>query len=406
MRDTALDQLRIERRPENQSSAWRWLGPAILIVIATLATFYFWLDSETVARVRTSVAREVNTQVAGTVLNASGYVTARRRATVSSKFTARVTEVLIEEGMVVATGQVLARLDDSNISASFNLAQAQLVSAQKDLKETEALLSEARINYERSRRLVEQGLASEAELDRSRALAGSLDARLERKRADVDVAARRLDIFRQQLEDTIVRAPFAGVIVAKNAQPGEMISPISAGGGFTRTGIGTIVDMDSLEIEIDVNEAYINRVSPGQKVIATLDAWSDWKIPGHVIAIIPTADRERATVEVRVGFDQLDPRILPDMGVKVAFQEPGRADTDPSPRSGAVLVPRNAVRNRGKHDFVLVVDDGVVEHRAVATLGKRGSDLLLSSGLAPGETVVIEGPADLVDGDRVEEKQE
>jgi len=351
------------------------------------------------------MAREPKNQVAGTVLNASGYVTARRQATVSSKFTARVTQVLIEEGMEVDTGQVLARLDDSNISASFDLAQAQLVSAQKGLKETETLLNEAKINYDRSRRLVEQGLASEAELDRSRALAGSLAAQLERKRADVDVAARRLDIYRQQLEDTIIRAPFAGVIVAKNAQPGEMISPNSAGGGFTRTGIGTIVDMSSLEIEIDVNEAYINRVTAGQEVVATLDAWPDWKIPCHVIAIIPTADRQRATVEVRVGFDQLDPRILPDMGVKVAFQESGRTETGSSPLTGAVLVSGNAVRRQSGRDFVLVVHEGEVERRAVSTIGKRGNDVLLSSGLTPGEIVVIEGPADLADGDRVEEKK-
>jgi HlyD family secretion protein len=405
MEKSTLDQLRIERRPESEPSAWRWLGPVILVVVAAVAAFYFWFNSAAVAKVRTSVVRELKSQVAGTVLNASGYVTARRQATVSSKFTAKVTQVLIEEGMVVDTGQVLARLDDSNISADFDLAQAQLVSAQKGLKETETLLNEAKINYDRSRRLVEQGLASEAELDRGRALAGSLAAQLERKRADVDVAARQVDIYRQQLEDAIIRAPFAGVIVAKNAQPGEMISPISAGGGFTRTGIGTIVDMSSLEIEIDVNEAYINRVSAGQEVVATLDAWPDWKIPCHVIAIIPTADRQKATVEVRVGFNELDPRILPDMGVKVAFQESDQTATGTSPLTGAVLVPGNAVRRQSGRDFVLVVHGGEVERRAVATIGKRGSDILLSSGLTPGEIVVIEGPADLADGDRVEERQ-
>lgn len=405
MEKSTLDQLRIERRQERKPSAWRWLGPLILVVAASVAAFYFWFNSAAVPTVRTAVARELKSEVAGTVLNASGYVTARRQATVSSKFTAKVTQVLIEEGMVVEAGQVLARLDESNISANFDLAQAQFVSAQKGLKETETLLNEAKINYDRSRRLVEKDLASEAELDRSRALSGSLAAQLERKHADVDVAARQVDIYRQQLEDAIIRAPFAGVIVAKNAQPGEMISPISAGGGFTRTGIGTIVDMSSLEIEIDVNEAYINRVTAGQKVVATLDAWPDWKIPCHVIAIIPTADRQKATVEVRVGFDQLDPRILPDMGVKVAFQESGRTETDTSPLTGAVLVPGNAVRRQGGREFVLVVHGGEVEHRAVATIGERGSDLLLSSGLTPGEIVVIEGSANLADGDRVEEKE-
>jgi len=403
MEKPTLDQLRIERRPEKDSTGWRWLGLGILFVAAAAAAFFYWFNPSSVVEVRTAEVRELKSQAASTVLNASGYVTARRQATVSSKFTGKVMEVLIEEGMIVETGQVLARLDDSNISASFELAKAQLVSAQKGLKETETLLNEAQINFERSRRLVEKDLASEAELDRSRALAGSLTARLERKHADVEVAARQLDIYRQQIEDTIIRAPFAGVIVAKNAQPGEMISPVSAGGGFTRTGIGTIVDMSSLEIEIDVNEAYINRVAAGQKVVATLDAYPDWEIPCHVIAIIPTADRQRATVEVRVGFDELDSRVLPDMGVKVAFQESARPASEQALPASGLLVPQVAVRHRDGRDYVLVVNDGIVERRAVTAGSSSGRDVLLSSGVTPGESVVVEGPGELVDGMRVRE---
>ncbi len=399
----SLDQLRIERRPEKESSSWRWPVIMILAAIVAIAAWYFWSNRAVSEEVRTAAARELKSQAAGTVLNASGYVTARRQATVSSKFTGKVMEVLIEEGMTVEAGQVLARLDDSNILASFELAKAQLVSAQKGLKETETLLNEAQINYERSRNLVEKKLASEAELDRNRAVAGALAAQLERKRADVEVAARQLDIYQRQVEDTVIRAPFAGVIVAKNAQPGEMISPVSAGGGFTRTGIGTIVDMSSLEIEIDVNEAYINRVSPGQKVVATLDAYPDWKIPAHVIAIIPTADRQRATVEVRVGFDALDSRVLPDMGVKVAFQESAQSDDQPAQSKSGVLVQKSAVRRHDGRDYVLVVNEGLLERRAVAVGESRGSDILLSSGLVPGETVVIEGPSDLTDGMRIRE---
>jgi RND family efflux transporter MFP subunit len=406
MQKPALDQLRIERKPEKESSNWPWLVGVLLLIVGALAAWFYWYSSIAVAEVRTEVARELKSQRAGTVLNASGYVTARRQATVSSKFTGKVTEVLIEEGMQVETGQVLARLDNSNVSASFELARAQLVSAQKGLKETETLLNEAQINFERSRRLVERELASEAELDRSRALAGSLNARLERKRADVEVAARQVDIYRQQMEDMIIRAPFAGVIVAKNAQPGEMISPVSAGGGFTRTGIGTIVDMNSLEIEIDVNEAYINRVAAGQKVMATLDAYPGWKIPCHVIAIIPTADRQRATVEVRVGFDELDSRILPDMGVKVAFQDSAQAGEDPDRRLAGVVLPQSAVRRADGRDYVLIVSDGLLERRAVALGDSRGSDAIITSGINPGESVVIKGPAELIDGMRVRERQE
>ena len=299
--------------------------------------------------------------------------------------------------------EVLARLDDANIRAAYRLAEAQAFSSARSLDETQALLEEARLSFERVQKLVAQNLASAAELDRARALAGSLAARLERNRADVEVAERQLDIYAQQLEDTIIRAPFAGVVVAKNAQPGEMVSPVSAGGGFTRTGIGTIVDMDSLEIEIDVNEAYINRVQPGQPAVATLDAYPDWRIPAHVIAIIPTADRQRATVEVRVGFDELDERMLPDMGVKVAFQEAGQ--TDAAGQKGGVRIPAEAVRRDGGRDVVFVVSNGRVERRAIAVSDSAGSTILVGSGLAAGERVVVEGPATLADGDPVRERK-
>lgn len=397
MEPSKLDQLKIEREPEPTSRPARWgLVLVILISLAAAASWWF-LKPEAAIEVRTAVAREISNQAASTVLNASGYVTARRQATVSSKFTGKVVEVLIEEGMEVKEDQILARLDDSNIRTSYELAEAQVNAARTSLKETEALLVEARSIYKRTKNLVEKKLASEAEMDRVRAGAESLAARLERNEADVRVSEKQLDVYRQQLEDTIIRAPFAGVVVAKNAQPGEMISPVSAGGGFTRTGIGTLVDMSSLEIEIDVNEAYINRVKAGQKIVATLDAYPDWSIPCHVIAIIPTADRQRATVEVRVGFDELDPRILPDMGVKVAFQD-GVAS---SPGRAGVLVPQAAVSENGDKHYVLVVVDDIVERRAVATAGERGKEILVTSGLAGGDRVVINAPAGIGNGVRV-----
>jgi len=406
----SLDQLRIERREERGRPGFRWLPvllPTLLLALLALgaAAWFFGARQAPAAEVRTAVAREAQGRLAATVLNASGYVTARRQATVSAKFTGRVTEVLIEEGMEVEAGQVLARLDDSNLRPALALAEAQLVSAQRGAQETEALLTEARLNLERSTQLVERKLASAAELDRSRALARSLEAQLARKQADVEVAARQVDIYRQQMEDTIIRAPFAGIVVAKNAQPGEMISPVSAGGGFTRTGIGTIVDMSSLEVEIDVNEAYINRVAPGQAVMATLDAYPDWSIPCHVIAIIPTADRERATVGVRVGFDALDPRILPDMGVKVAFQDV-EPDGGVGPAASGVAVPAAAVRRQQDRDYVFVVRDGIAERRAVAAGPERNGTILVESGLAPGEIVVIEAASELTDGAAVREKSE
>jgi RND family efflux transporter MFP subunit len=405
MTSSSLDQLKIKRNEAPpRRSTWPWVM-SLLLLVAIAAAFYFWKSSTAVAEVTTAAARELRSQqTLGAVLNSSGYVTARRQATVSSKITGRVAEVLIEEGMVVEEGQVLARLDDANIRTVYRLALAQLDSAGRSLDETQALLDEAWLNLERSERLVSQKLASQAELDRARALAGSLEARLRRNRADVEVADRQVDIHRQQLEDTIIRAPFAGVVVAKNAQPGEMVSPVSAGGGFTRTGIGTIVDMSSLEIEIDVNEAYINRVRSGQRAVATLDAYPDWRIPAHVIAIIPTADRQRATVEVRVGFDELDERILPDMGVKVAFQE----DAPPQQareRTG-VLVPAAAVRSANGRNVLFVVRDGRAERRALPVSEFNNATILVESGLAAGERVVVDSSMDLVDGAAVREKNE
>lgn len=402
MEKSILDQLRIERGPEKEPDALRWILVALGAVLLLAAAGWFFFRPDAAIPVTTVAVRELDSQVAGTVLNASGYVTARRQATVSSKLTARVTEILIEEGMLVEKGQVLARLDDSNIHASLELTRAQLNSARSALKETEALLSEARANFDRTRNLVQRQLASEAELDRSRALTESLAARLAHKQADIEVAARQVDVFLQQMEDTIIRAPFAGVVVAKNAQPGEMISPISAGGGFTRTGIGTIVDMASLEIEIDVNEAYINRVEQGQEVVATLDAYPDWQIPCQVIAIIPTADRQRATVEVRVGFNELDARILPDMGVKVAF----RSSATAMAAARGLAVPNEAIRRANGRDIVFVVKDGIVERRAVNVVETRGNFSLLAAGLVEGERVVTQGPPDLEAGAKVVETGE
>jgi len=408
MNRPSLDDLRIERQPERPPARPGRYLVLLVVAVALVATLMYVLQRESAVEVRTQVVREsrsgAGNEGAGTVLNASGYVTARRQATVSSKFTGRVTEVLIEEGMAVEEGQVLARLDDSNLRPQLALAEAQLLSARRGAAETEALSTEAQLNFERARRLVDKQLASEAELDRARALARSLEAQLARKQADVEVAARQVDIYRQQLEDSIIRAPFAGIVVAKNAQPGEMISPVSAGGGFTRTGIGTIVDMSSLEIEIDVNEAYINRVAPGQAVVATLDAYPDWKIPCHVIAIIPTADRQRATVEVRVGFDQLDSRILPDMGVKVAFQE-AEPETGEAMASRGILLPASAIRREQGRDYVLVVRDGKVERRAVSATSGSDGERWVNGGLAAGEAVVIEGPPDLTEGTEVKEER-
>lgn len=397
----SLDDLRIARHARAEAGSRPWLvGLVVLLLLAGGAAAWWWRHPRAV-QVRTAPAREAANGGDRTVLNASGYVTARRDATVSSKITGKVVEVMIEEGMKVAQGQVLARLDDTNVKAGFQLAEAQLAAAKAALAETRALLKEAELNLRRATDLARDRIAAQADLDRAEAEAASLKARLEQQQASVVVAERELATWQQQLDDTIIRAPFSGVVTSKNAQPGEMISPISAGGGFTRTGICTIVDMDSLEIEIDVNESYINRVQAGQAVEATLDAYPDWKIPSKVIAIIPTADRQKSTVKVRVGFDQLEARILPEMSVKVAFREAEGA----APAGRLVVVPKAAVRQQDGRAVVMTVQNGRAERRAV-TLGQpRDQEITISAGLAAGEKVVVEGPKDLADGSVVKEMQ-
>jgi RND family efflux transporter MFP subunit len=395
-----LDDLRIARgsKPE----APKRMFPVILIAgaLAAIASVIWWSMRPKAPVVRTVPVREV-TRASGdlTVLNASGYVTARRAATVSSKITAKVVEVLVEEGTKVKEGEVLARLDDTNVKASLLMARAQLASAKALMAETRVRLREAQQELQRQTDLKKGQVATRADFDHAEAAALAFQARLEQQQADVDVAARTVEIWQQQLDDTVIRAPFPGIVTSKNAQPGEMISPMSAG-GFTRTGICTVVDMDSLEIEIDVNESYINRVEPGQAVEGTLDAYPEWKIPCHVTAIIPTADREKSTVRVRVGFDKLDPRILPEMSVKVAFRGTGDAV---SGGGRVVLLPQAAVRQQDGRDIVMVVRDGRVERRAVSVVNSHAGESEVGAGLAGGERVVVEGPPDLADGAAVKE---
>src|SRR2546422_220279 len=282
----ALDELKIDRNAPEKKVAW----PAILlgvVIVALMAAAAGWkLTRPQAVEVRTITVRETGGGDQATVLNASGYVTARRQATVSSKVTGKVIEVFIEEGMSVKEGQVLARIDDSNVKASLQLAVAQLESARTALNETTVRLGEAERELKRIAGLAADKIASVSELDRAEAEANSLKARLQLQQSEALVAERQVSLWQQQMEDTVIRAPFSGIVVTKNAQPGEMISPVSAGGGFTRTGIGTIVDMTSLEIEVDVNESYINRVGSGQPVEATLDSYPEWHIPAKVIAII------------------------------------------------------------------------------------------------------------------------
>ncbi len=381
------------------------LGLAAITMLAVAVFFWKWHSRRYTVEVATALAPSI-AQGPTAILQASGYVTARREATVSAQITGTVKEVLIEEGEHVKAGQVLARLDDAAYQAGVAQARAQLMAAQALEAQYIAQLAQARRETKRNQDLIDRNLVSRQSLETTQMQQDTLTAQLEVQRKQIELASAALRGAQVQLAYCTVRAPFDGVIVAKSAQSGEIISPISAGGGFTRTGVGTIVDMDSLEIEVDVNEAYINRVIAQQPAQALLDAYPDWNIPAHVVAIIPTADRNKATVKVRVALDQKDPRILPDMGVRVSFLEPETAGTSsnkPAPQAiEGVLVPASAVVAEGESGgtVVYVLEGDLVRARAVKG-GRAFGDLRAVTGIDAGVPVVRAPPAGLRDGAKV-----
>jgi RND family efflux transporter MFP subunit len=399
-----LNQLRIDRGSEpGHSARWPfWLaGAAAVLILAGLA--WFWSRPKGVP-VHVAVAMAASTggaAAAASILDASGYVVARRQATVASKITGKMVELDIEEGDRVKEGQVIARLDDTNLRAALDAARAQLDYSRSGLAETEVNLKNAKRDYERQKSLLGGHFVSQSAVDDSQTRMDALAAELATQRTNVEVAQRNVEVAQRNLDDTVVRAPFAGVVTVKAAQPGEIVSPISAGGGFTRTGIGTIVDMDSLEIQVDVNENFINRVRPAQKITAVLNAYPDWRIPGHVIAVIPTADRSKGTVTVRIALDQKDPRILPEMGVRVAFLEDQApaGGAQAQARTGAILPPA-AVQTSGSDGtgIIFVIHESTVERRAVKLGAADGDHVVVLAGVSPGEHVAIGDFSRLKDG--------
>jgi RND family efflux transporter MFP subunit len=402
-KEDLLAQLRIDpnQKTEDLSNTPKWIAVGVVLVLLIIAIWFFSREPASV-KVEVEMARMITAGSSVAVLDATGYVVARRTATVSSKVTARVVEILVEEGQQVEKDQVVARLDDSNTLKTVELSKAELHAAQTFIAETQARLNESKINLQRFEELAKRQMISAASLDKARADYESLRAQLDSRKAEVAVGQKRLAVAQQNLEDLTLRAPFAGVVISKDSQPGEMISPISAGGGFTRTGICTLVDMSSLEIEVDVNEAYIQRIKLEQEVAATLEAYPDWKIPAKVIAIIPTADRQKATVKVRIGFAQTDPRILPDMGVKVTFLGSESAGDLESQEVSGVRVPISAVRSEGEDKYMFVVENGVAKLRKVTLKASKGSHVYIETGLEPGEDFVVKITPDLQDGVLIE----
>ncbi|MGG6462058.1 efflux RND transporter periplasmic adaptor subunit [Solilutibacter silvestris] len=403
-----LSQLRIDRSapPPKRSLRWLWITLAVLVVLAILAVVGWMLIARSrVTEVQTATVAAMggSGNQAASVLDATGYVVARRIATVSAKVTGKLHDVRIQEGQHVVAGQIIATLDPIDADEARALAVAQAHATESQAGSLQAQLTDAEANVKRLVPLMQQKLVSQAQYTQAVAQRDSLRAQLASANASTKAAHAQLAIAGTGVDNTIIRAPFDGVVIAKAAQPGEIVSPFSAGGGFTRTGIGTIVDMDSLEVEVDVGEAYIGRVQPGMPVEATLNAYPDWKIPAHVIAIIPTADRGKATVKVRVALDKKDDRIVPDMGVSVSFLEKARPADQPAPKG--VKVPTAAIVQRDGKDVVFVVGDGgKVAMHEVTVAGKVGNDAKqVVAGASAGDTVVVQPPAELKDGSKVKD---
>ena len=411
-----LASLRIhdtKRTSAGSRKRWLWIVLALILLVLVAAAASAFLNRKTEVQVASST--KPATGPTG-VLNASGYITPRRRATIAAKITGRVTGVYFDEGTRVTDGQLLATLDDSDVRRALDSAKADRDSSQAAIADYEVQLRNAEIELRRAEQLQKEGVQTQEFLDNARTSADSLRAKIVLAKQQVVAAEARIREQQQAVDNCTIRAPFAGIVVSKDAQVGEMVSPISAGGGFTRTGIATIVDLHSNEIEVDVSESYIAKVRNDQGVNAVLDAYPDWTIPAKVRTVIPTADRQKATVKVRISFTApdhvhlfdpaADPRILPDMGVKVTFLE----DTDKSKKhqdkSPAVaLVPQKAVRQDNASKYVFLVKDGVLERRAVTLGSERGSDVEILAGLQPDQTVVVSGPDTLRDGQAVQIKQ-
>jgi RND family efflux transporter MFP subunit len=404
-----LGSLRIDRSappPSNGSRRKMWIGVAIaaVLLVAIVGAVFAFTGKATEVTTVVAEAEAGGTSLGTSVLNASGYVVARRMATVSSKVTGKIEEILVEEGMKVEKDQVLARLDPVNLKTVLTMSERELEASRRNLTEIEVRLTDARKNLERNEALVKQQLISQTALDASRAEANALAARLEASKAQVKVAESGLAMRRIDYDDLQVRAPFAGVVISKDAQPGEIVSPMSAGGGFTRTGIATIVDMDSREVEVDVNESYINRVKENQRVEATLDAYPDAPLAAHVINIVPTADRTKATVRVRIAFDKLDSRILPDMGIKVRFLDDAPTPEQQASAGPRIRVPASAVQRQGEEAYVWVVSDGRVERRAVTVGAESDGSIEIRAGVSSGEQLVSPVVQGLEDGGKVKLK--
>ena len=408
-KSSLLNQLRIDRSepPASAGGNAKWWATGIAVAIVA-ASGIWYLVRPTGVMVSTAVAQAATTGASSiggaSLLDASGYIVARRRATVSSKITGKVVEVRLEEGQRVEAGEIIARLDDSNWKAALAQSNAQLQQAEANLASAQTAFDDAKPIFERNEQQKAVAVISAQSFDEAKAQFNVARNNLLIAHSALDSARAGVAVAQRSLDDTVIRAPFSGIVTEKAAQPGEMVSPVSAGGGFTRTGIGTIVDMDSLEVEVDVSENFINRVRPQQPVVIKLNAYPDWDIPGSVIAMIPTADRAKATVKVRIAIKLKDPRIIPEMGARVSFlseKEPQAPGAEKTPAASGVTIPAEAVATSGDTSIVYVIHDSTVERRAVRLGAKTAAGQVVIAGLAIGDIVALGDLTKLGDGVRI-----
>ncbi len=401
-----LDQLKIERPAETARGGIprAWVlggGAAILLLLIVISLTLFGSKGIPVQAATARAAAPASASGGASLLDASGYVVARRQATVSAKVLGKVVEVPIQEGQRVEANQIIARLDDSNAQAALAQSRAQVEQAEANLAAAQVAYNNARPTFERNTALRQRGVISDTAFETSKTNHDAAQAALAVMTRTRDVARSSRAMAERLVEDMTVRAPFAGIVTARAAQPGEMVSPNSAGGGFTRTGLCTIVDMDSLEVEVDVSENFISRVHSGQPATIKLNAYPDWLIPAEIITVIPTADRAKATVKVRVAFKEKDDRVVPEMGARVSFLSEQKAGEQKKPATPGVLVPVDAVNANGDTGVVFVIHGNEVERRTVRLGARTPEGQTLLSGVTAGEQLATGDLSKLTDKARI-----
>ncbi|HYK79645.1 MAG TPA: efflux RND transporter periplasmic adaptor subunit [Micropepsaceae bacterium] len=401
-----LEALRIDRSALRRRRRWPWFALLLVVITAAASGVYTFGFADSGQPVRMAIAKATIAEPgsgpgSGSLLDATGYVVARRQASVSAKGIYKVVAVPVEEGQHVTEGQILARLDDTNTGAAVDQAKAGVKHGEAALVAARVAAADTRPIFDRSKRQLEAGLISTETFDAAKANYDAAQAAVSVAEQSLATSEAALEVAQRFEDDTIIRAPFDGVITNVSAQPGQLVSTQFAAGG----GIATVVDMDSLEVQVDVGESFINRVAPGKPATITLNAYPDWRIPAEVIAIIPTADQAKATVKVRVAFKEKDGRVLPQMGASVSFLEGANRAADAlsaAPETGtSVIIPIEAVQGSGDSGTVFVIAGDHVEKRSVKLGGRSPAGQTILSGLQSGDRVALVDSAKLIDGTKV-----